>query len=222
MMSSEQQKIRVLLVDDHAVIRSGLRFFLSTMPDIEVAGEASSGEMGLALCHQLKPDVVLMDLIMPGMDGITAIRLIKDAHPEIQIVTLTSFQEKEMIQESLKAGAISYLIKNVGAAELQNTIRMAYQGKSILAPEAIQVLVSTVTDTAHVGDDLTGREMEVLFLMTNGLSNDQIAAELIVSRNTIRYHVRNILSKLEATNRTEAVSIAVKKGLIRSDEDRKP
>lgn len=214
MMSEEEQKIRVLLVDDHAVIRSGLRFFLSTISDIEVVGEASGGEMGLSLCQKLSPDVVLMDLIMPGMDGITAIKLIKERFPQIQVITLTSFQEKEMIQESLRAGAISYLIKNVGAAELQNTIRMAYEGKSILAPEAVQVLVSTVADPSKIGDDLTERENEVLSLMAEGLSNDQIASKLTVSRNTIRYHVRNILSKLEATNRTKAVSIAVKNGLV--------
>lgn len=215
---AEAKKIRVLLVDDHAVIRSGLRFFLSTIPDIEVIGEAGDGESGVTLCQQLKPDVVLMDLIMPGMDGITAIKLIKDKQPEIRIITLTSFQEKEMIQESLKAGAISYLIKNVGATELQNAIRLASQGKSILAPEAVQVLVSTVADPTKIGDDLTGRELEVLSYMTEGLSNDQIAEELTVSRNTIRYHVRNILSKLEAMNRTEAASIAVKNGLIKNTD----
>lgn len=213
---SETKPIRVMLVDDHAVVRSGLAAFLTAFDDLELVGEASSGERAVALCGQAQPDVVLMDLMMPGMDGATATKLIRERHPEIQVIALTSFKEKEWVEGALKAGAIGYLLKDVSADELANAIRAAAAGKPTLAADAAQVLIqSTRAPAENPGFDLTEREREVLTLMVDGLSNSQMAERLVISLSTVKFHVSGILSKLGAASRTEAVSIALQNRLVK-------
>ena len=207
--------IKVMIVDDHAVVRSGLATFLMTCDDMELVGEASSGEQALEICSRDKPDVILMDLVMPGIDGATTTRLIREKYPEIQVVALTSFKEQELVTGALQAGAIGYLLKDVSAAELENAIRAATTGKPTLAPEAAQVLIHANRMSAEkIGFDLTEREMEVLSLMVLGLNNNQIADKLVISKSTAKFHVSSILSKLNATSRTEAVSIALQNDLV--------
>ena len=210
---SEQNPIRVMIVDDHAVVRSGLRFFLLGFDDMELVGEAESGEEALQLCAEIQPDVILMDLKMPGMDGASATRAIRQRYPQVKVVALTSFQEEDLVKNALQAGAISYLLKDVQADELAAAIRSAYAGRPTLAPEAAQALLHAATHPPKPGRNLTKRERQVLALLTEGLSNNQIAERLVVSRSTARFHVSNILSKLGATNRAEAVAIAVKQKL---------
>jgi NarL family two-component system response regulator LiaR len=205
-----------MLVDDHTVVRSGLGAFLLAFDDLELVGEASSGERAVSLCLQVKPDVVLMDLMMPGMDGATATKLIREKRPEIQVIALTSFKEKEWVEGALKAGAIGYLLKDVSADELASSIRAAAAGKPTLAPEATQVLIQSARAPAEQpGFDLTEREREVLALMVDGLNNNQIAERLVVSVSTAKFHVSSILSKLGAASRTEAVSIALQNHLVK-------
>lgn len=207
--------IRVMLVDDHAVVRSGLGAFLLAFEDLELVGEAGSGEEAIAKCRQLRPDVVLMDLVMPGMDGATATGLIREKCPQTQVIALTSFKEKELVEGALQAGAIGYLLKDVSADELANAIRAAAAGKPTLAPEAAQVLIqATRTPAEKPGFDLTEREREVLGLMIKGLNNNQIAERLIVSVSTAKFHVSSILSKLGVTSRTEAVAYAIQNKLV--------
>jgi NarL family two-component system response regulator LiaR len=209
-------KIRVMLVDDHAVVRSGLATFLMTCDDMELVGEAESGEQALARCAQAKPDVVLMDLVMPGMDGATATRQLRQRCPNAQVIVLTSFKEQELVQGALQAGAIGYLLKDVTAAELASAIRAASMGKPTLAPEAAQALIQAACRPAEkVGFDLTEREREVLALMVEGLNNNQIARRLVVSPSTAKFHVSSVLSKLGASTRTEAVAIALQNKLIK-------
>lgn len=212
---TDTRLIRVMLVDDHAVVRSGLATFLMASEDMELVGEASSGEQALGMCPQVKPDVVLMDLVMPGMDGATATRKIREGCPEIQVIALTSFKEQELVQGALQAGAIGYLLKDISSNELANAIRAAYAGKPTLAPEAAQALIQATRMPAEkIGFDLTEREREVLGLMIEGLNNNQIADRLVVSRSTAKFHVSSILSKLRATSRTEAVAVALQNNLL--------
>lgn len=212
---TEPKLIRVMLVDDHAVVRSGLSTFLLACDDMELVGEASSGEQALGLCPRVEPDVVLMDLVMPGMDGATATRKIREQCPDIQVIALTSFKEQELVQGALQAGAIGYLLKDISADELANAIRAAYAGKPTLAPEAAQALIqATRLPADNVGFDLTEREKEVLALMVEGLNNNQIAGRLVVSRSTAKFHVSSVLSKLGAASRTEAVATALKHKLV--------
>jgi len=207
--------IRVMLVDDHTVVRSGLSTFLMTCDDMELVGEAANGEQAINMCPQAKPDVVMMDLVMPDMDGATATRLIRERCPQIQVIVLTSFKEQELVQGALQAGAIGYLLKDVTADELANAIRAAYAGKPTLAPEAAQALIEATRKPADkIGFDLTEREREVLALMIQGLNNNEIASRLVVSRSTSKFHVSSVLSKLNATSRTEAVSIALQNKLV--------
>ncbi|MBN1317972.1 MAG: response regulator transcription factor [Anaerolineales bacterium] len=212
---SEAKQIRVLVVDDHAVVRSGLTTFLMTCDDMELVGEAASGEKAIQLCPDINPDVVLMDLVMPGMDGATATRLIREKCPQIQVIALTSFKDQELVQGALKAGAIGYLLKDVTAEELANAIRAAYAGKPTLAPEAAQALIQATRQPAEkFGSNLTDRERQVLALMVEGLNNNQIADRLVFSVSTAKFHVSSILSKLEAASRTEAVAIALQNNLV--------
>ena len=212
---SDAKSIRVMIVDDHTVVRSGLSTFLMASDDMELVGEAASGEQAIRLCAAAKPDVVLMDLVMPGMDGATATRLIREKCPDIQVVVLTSFKDQELVQGALQAGAIGYLLKDVSADELANAIRAAYAGKPTLATEAAQALIQATRQPANrPGADLTTREREVLVLMTQGLTNHQIADRLVMSVSTAKFHVSSVLSKLGAASRTEAVALALQHQLV--------
>ncbi len=211
---SASSSIRVAIVDDHAVVRSGLGAFLLAFEDLELVGEAGSGTDALRLCDAVQPDVVLMDLVMPEMDGATATRQIRQQHPHIQVIALTSFKEEELVQNALEAGAISYLLKNVSANELVEAIRAAHAGRSTLAPEAAQALIHAATHASPPHFDLTPRELEVLALIVEGLNNTEIAKRLVVSRSTVKFHVSSILSKLGVSSRTEAVALAVQHHLV--------
>ncbi|CAG1013995.1 Response regulator protein VraR [Anaerolineales bacterium] len=206
-------KIRIMLVDDHAVVRSGLGAFLSVNPDLELVGEAENGEQAVVRANLLKPDVILMDLMMPVMDGVAATQAIKKQNPQIQIVALTSFQEDELVQNALKAGAVGYLMKNVTARELAAAIKAAKEGKMTLSPEAAQALVRA-NQQAEETETLTEREIEVLKLMVDGLNNAEIAERLVISLSTVKYHISNILMKLGVDNRVSAVSLALQRKLV--------
>jgi len=205
--------IRVMLVDDHAVVRSGLSAFLMVNPDLELVGEAEDGQQAVLRAGLLQPDVILMDLMMPVMDGIAATQAIKREHPAIQIIALTSFQEDELVQGALKAGAIGYLMKDVTARELAAAIRAAKAGKMTLSPEATQALVRAAQQ-AQETEALTERELDVLKLMVEGLNNAEIAERLVVSLSTVKYHISNILGKLGVDNRVSAVTMAIQRKMV--------
>ncbi|HUS69268.1 MAG TPA: response regulator transcription factor [Anaerolineae bacterium] len=206
--------IRVMIVDDHDMVRRGLSAFLMAMKDLQLVGEARNGREALEICDSARPDVILMDLVMPEMSGAEASREIRARCPEVQIIALTSFEDKELVQDALRAGAISYLLKNVSADDLAEAIRAAHAGRPTLAPEAAQALIQTATEGLSPGNELTPREREVLALLVEGLTNPEIAERLVISRSTAKAHVSNILSKLGASNRAEAVSLALQQKLV--------
>jgi NarL family two-component system response regulator LiaR len=206
--------IHVLIVDDHDMVRRGLAAFLDVQPGMKLVGEANSGAKAIPLCKLLRPHVVLMDLLMPEMDGVTAIQTIRAKWPEIQVIALTSFQDKELVQKALRAGAIGYLLKNITADELATAIRAARHGRATISPEATQALIQTACCPPEPATDLTSREVEVLTLLVEGLSNPQIANKLSVSRSTARAHVSHILTKLGADNRAEAITLAFRHKLV--------
>lgn len=208
------QRIRVMIVDDHQIVRDGLKMFLSIQEDMELVGEAADGEEVVERCDQIQPDVILMDLVMPKMDGPTATARIKEAHPEVQVVALTSYAEEELVQNALEAGAIAYVLKDIESEKLAEAIREAHQGQVTLDPSAAKILVRSATQQSKPGWDLTQREQEVLKLIVEGNTNQQIAQSLTISIGTVRFHVSNILSKLGASNRTEAAHIAQENGLV--------
>jgi len=203
-----------MIVDDHTMVRRGLAVILKTVDDLVLVGEASNGQEAVHLCEQAQPDVILMDLVMPDMDGTTATRIIRERRPHVQIIALTSFHEKELVQKALEAGAISYLLKNVSADELAKAIRSAYAGQPTLAPEATRALIQAASQPSVPDYGLTPREYEVLILMVEGLSNLEIAERLTVSRATARAHVSNILAKLGVSNRAEAIALALRRKLV--------
>jgi NarL family two-component system response regulator LiaR len=203
-----------MLVDDHTMVRRGLATFLKIFDDLELAGEADSGEAAIQLCAGVLPDVILMDMVMPDMDGATATRTIRQRFPHVQVIALTSFKEGDLVKQALEAGAIGYLLKDVSAEELVQAIRAAHAGRATLSPEAAQALVDTAQQPQAYDPKLTARELEVLKLMVEGLNNTQIAGRLTVSSSTIKSHVSNILSKLGVASRTEAVTLALRNRII--------
>jgi two-component system, NarL family, response regulator LiaR len=206
--------IRVLVVDDHAMVRRGLTAFLEAFDELQLAGEAESGQAAIEQCAKLKPDVVLMDMVMPDMDGATATRAIREQFPGVQVIALTSFNKDDLVRSAIEAGAIGYLMKDVSAEDLFTAIRSAHAGPATLSSEAAQVLVPAATHAPEPGFDLTDRERAVLGLMAEGLNNTQIAGRLVVSPSTVKSHVSNILSKLGVASRTEAVALALRNRLV--------
>jgi NarL family two-component system response regulator LiaR len=221
--------ITVLLVDDHEVVRQGLRASLEARPEFAVVGEAESGAAAIRLAQELVPDVVLMDLVMPGMDGVEATRQVKGTSPRTQIVVLTSYHDDEQIFPALQAGAISYLLKDVKMDELAEAVRRAAQGEATLHPRVatrvLQELHGVKTDGEHPSNELdplsklTPREMEVLHWLANGSSNREIAEQLVISDYTVKGHVSNILSKLHLADRTQAAVYAWREGIVRRDRN---
>jgi two-component system, NarL family, response regulator LiaR len=222
MKTPATKPIRVMLVDDHTMVRRGLAAFLKVFDDpstgsgqaLQLVGEAESGEAAIKLCAQVLPDVILMDMVLPVMDGATATRIIRQQFPQVQVIVLTSFKEGKLINNALEAGAIGYLLKDVSADELAKAIRAAYVGRATLSPEVSQTLVEAANQPPPPGLDLTEREREVLSLMIEGLNNTQIAGRLTVSPSTIKSHVSNILSKLGVASRTEAVTLALRSNIV--------
>ncbi|HEU5228684.1 MAG TPA: response regulator transcription factor [Ktedonobacteraceae bacterium] len=211
------RRIRVMIVDDHPVVRRGLALSLLAFDDIEVVDEASNGEEALALSPDAHPDVVVMDLKMPGMGGVAAIRAIREYWPEVRVLALTSFQEGNLVQDALQAGAVGYHLKDITIDELAVAIRHTYAGKPTLSSGAAQALLQSIsTKQEKIGQDLTEREREVLELLVKGLTNPQIAERLIVSEATVKFHLRSIRSKLGASSRTETVALALKYKLSES------
>jgi NarL family two-component system response regulator LiaR len=206
--------IKVMIVDDHPIVRNGLEASLLADPGLELFGMAKSGVEALALCQESTPDVILMDLVMPDMDGLVTTRAILDHHPQVKIIILTSFPEEDLVQRALEAGAIGYLLKNVSISTLSNAIRSAYSGQSTLSPEATEALVQSRSKSQDLGDDLSERERQVHKLLVQALSNEEIAEQLVISPFTVKNHVSACISKLGANNRTQAAMIAIQNGLI--------
>jgi NarL family two-component system response regulator LiaR len=211
---ADMNPIRVMIVDDHLMVRDGLRVFLSVHEDIQVVAEAEDGKEAVSISQQDKPDVILMDLLMPNMDGFEAIRLILEEDSTTRIIALTSFAEKDLIEKAFKAGATSFVLKDVHSDKLAETIREAYQGRTMIDSTAAQVLIAAVNQSPKTGKDLTNREREILALLIEGKTNKEIAKMLSLSSGTVRFHISNILSKLGVSNRTEAVSQALQLGLV--------
>lgn len=203
-----------MLVDDHAMVRHGLASFLQVFDDLILVGEAADGEAAMRLCEQIQPDVVLMDMVMPHVDGVTATRHIRQRFPTVQVLALSGFEVATLIRQALQAGAIGYLLKDVSALTLAEAIRAAHKGRGTLSPAASQELVNAVNQPSLVDRHLTGREQAVLILLVDGLNNTEIATKLFVKPSTIKSHVSHILAKLEVTSRTEAVAFAVRHRLV--------
>jgi NarL family two-component system response regulator LiaR len=212
---NQTEPIRVIAVDDHQVVRGGIKFALLNYDDIELVGEAHGGEDAVRLCEQVVPDVVLMDLMMPGMDGVETTRAIRERCPKVQILVLSSFHDEDLVPRAMQAGAIGYLLKGVSNQDLVEAIRTAHGGQPVLAKEAVADLVQATAPSPKVGDDLNEREREVLTLLAQGLSNKEIAERLFLSVSTVKYHVRVLLSKLGVSSRAEAVALAWQHNLIR-------
>lgn len=211
-------KITLLITDDHVLVRQGIRTFLELQPDLTVLGEADSGETAVRMAAELVPDVVLMDLVMPGMGGVEATRQVKQVSPRSQIIVLTSYHEDEYIFPALRAGALSYVLKDVGPDELAETVRKAARGESVLHPRVasrvVQELQGRKRDTPNLFTDLSDRELDVLRLIADGRSNAEIANILIISEKTVKSHVSNILGKLHMMDRTQAAVFAWQQGLV--------
>ena len=207
-------KIRIVIVDDHDMVREGLRVLLENFEEFDVVGEGADGEIAVDLCRRHKPDVVLLDMVMPVMNGVAAAERIHVLCPDTHIVALTSFDDEHTVQDALKAGATSYVMKNVSVDDLAEVIRKAHRGQSTLAPEATRMLIRAATRPPAVGFDLSDREREVLLMMTKGVSNREIGEQLYISSSTVKNHVSSILSKLGAVSRTQAVAMAVEHHLV--------
>jgi NarL family two-component system response regulator LiaR len=214
--------ITIILVDDHEVVRKGVRGYLDSLGDFNVVGEASSGDEAIVLVSDLIPDVVLMDLIMPGMEGVETIRQIKKLSPRTQVVVLTSFHEDAHIFPALKAGAISYILKDMKMEKLVDALHRAVLGEVTLHPRVASRVLQNIRgenpEAEPLFTDLTDRELEVLKLIANGLSNNQIAESLVISENTVKGHVSNILSKLHMADRTQVAVYAWQKGIVQRNQ----
>ncbi|MFC4319948.1 response regulator transcription factor [Litchfieldia salsa] len=207
--------IKVLFVDDHEMVRIGVSSYLAAQPDIEVVGEAADGKVGVELALSLRPDVILMDLVMAEMDGIEATRQIIAQWPEAKVVIVTSFLDDEKVYPALEAGATSYMLKTSKASEIANAVRSTYEGQTVLEPEVTgKMMMKMRKKESPLHDQLTNRELEVLLLMTKGKTNQDISDELYISLKTVKVHVSNILSKLEVNDRTQAVIYAFKHSLV--------
>ncbi len=212
---NKSEQIKVMIVDDHPIVRSGLVTMLQAFDDLEHVSEASSGRTALAKCQELTPDVILMDMVIPEMDGLETTRAVLDQCPSVKIIMLTSFAKEHMVQEALEAGATSYLLKDAPIDELANAIRLAYADQPTLSPEATRSLIKSKVDPAKEFDPgLSTREKQVLALIVEGMSNEEIAERLSISQATARHHVSACISKLGAANRTQAAVLAVKHEII--------
>jgi NarL family two-component system response regulator LiaR len=214
--------IRVILVDDHNLVRMGLKAYFSTLPDIQVAGEASTGEEAVRLAADLAPDVVLMDLIMPGMDGVEATRQVKKVSPHTQVIVVTSYHEDEHIFPAIRAGALSYVLKDIDPDDLAEAVRRAHAGEAVLNPRVAVRLVKELRgqrgEKVNAFSELTDREMDVLRQIAAGKSNREIAEALVISEKTVKTHITNILTKLHLTDRTQAAVFAWHEGIVRRDQ----
>jgi NarL family two-component system response regulator LiaR len=213
-VSSPSTRIRIMTVDDHEIFRGGIAFALEAYEDLELVGEAHSGEEALRLCEQVRPDVILMDMRMPGLDGPTTTQAIRQQFPQVRVLALTSFHDEQLVQRAMAAGAIGYLLKGIPVKELVAAIRAASAGRSTLDDQALQALIRATQSGPSLGDDLTDREREVLALLVEGLSNPEIADRLVISLPTAKAHMRSILAKLRVSSRTEAATVAVKYDLV--------
>jgi NarL family two-component system response regulator LiaR len=213
--------ITILIVDDHEVVRKGVRGYLDTLPEFEVVAEAQSGEQAVDLTQTHIPDVILMDLVLPGMDGVETTRIVKNISPRTQIVVLTSYHDDALVFPALKAGAISYILKDMKMDKLADAVRKAHRGEVILHPKVAARLLQNIRkdnqDNDEMYTELTEREMEVLKLIAKGHSNSQIAEDLVISENTVKGHVSNILSKLHLADRTQAAVYAWKQGIVKRE-----
>lgn len=220
------EQITVLLVDDHQMVRQGVSAFLDVQPDMVVVGEAGSGEEAVRIAVEQAPDVVLMDLVMPGMDGVEATRRIKLISPHTQVIILTSYHEDEHIFPAIRAGALSYIIKSISPEALADVVRKAEAGEAVLNPQVAARVVQEIHGTRHQAPnpfiELTERELEVLRLIADGQKNADIAGKLVISEKTVKNHVSNILSKLHLADRTQAAVYAWREGIVRRDEPRYP
>ncbi len=204
-----QKPIRIVIVDDHAMLRKGLAVFLMSYDDLELVGEAANGKEALALVADKRPDIVLMDLMMPIMDGIASTRAIRRDFPDTQVIALTSFGEERLIKDVLAAGAISYLFKKISADDLTKAIRAAHEGNSTFAPEVTEILAQSIRKPRPIYENLTPREAEVLALLVKGMGNNEIADALVISTATTKNHVSSILAKLDVTSRLEAIVLVL-------------
>jgi NarL family two-component system response regulator LiaR len=217
-----EDMIRVILVDDHHMVRMGLKAYLSTLPDIQVVGEAGTGEEAVRLAAELSPDVILMDLLMPGMDGVEATRQVKQISPSTQVIVLTSYHEDEHIFPAIRAGALSYVLKDIDPDDLANAIRRANAGEAVINPRVaarvVKELHSRREEAVNPFSELTNREMDVLRQIAAGKSNKEIASALVISEKTVKTHITNILSKLHLSDRTQAAVFAWHEGIVRRNQ----
>ena len=215
--------ITVLLVDDHQVVRMGLKAYFDTLPDIQVVAEAGSGAEAVQLASQFVPDVVLMDLLLPGMDGVEATRAVKKASPRTQVIVLTSYHEDEHIFPAIRAGALSYVLKDIDPDDLAEAIRRANHGEAVLNPRVaarlVQELHSSAGERLNPFRELTARELDVLRQIANGKNNREIAEALVISEKTVKSHITNILNKLHLADRTQAAVYAWQEGIVRRDRE---